>query len=138
MSGSQGRAPTMPFRRFSEGTHWPDEHSAGYVQDCEFATPIREAISLINDRKPLMASREQIAQLAMTLSDEDREYVADLLERSLPTGDFRPAEIAEAWSHEIHRRIAAYGRGETPAADFGTALDRMREALNAHRAGKDF
>lgn len=81
-----------------------------------------------------MTPRDQIAQQAMTLPPEDREYVVDLLERSLPTGEFRDEQLADAWSQEIDRRIAAYDRGETTAVDFDTALDNMQRALAAHRA----
>jgi len=83
-----------------------------------------------------MTLRDQIARQAMTLSPEDREYVADLLERSLPVGEFRSEEIAEAWSQEINRRIAMYDRGETTAVDFDVALDNMRRALETHRLNR--
>lgn len=83
-----------------------------------------------------MTLRDQIARQAMTLSPEDREYVADLLERSLLVGEFRSEEIADAWSQEIDRRIAGYDRGETTAVDFDVALDNMRQALETHRSRK--
>lgn len=83
-----------------------------------------------------MTLRDQIAQQAMTLPPEDREYVVELLERSLSAGEFHSAEIAEAWSQEIDRRIAAYDRGDTTAVDFDTALDNMQRALAIHRANK--
>lgn len=83
-----------------------------------------------------MTLRDQIIQQALTLPPEDREYVADLLEGSLPVGEFRTAEIADAWSQEIDRRISAYDRGETTAVDFDVALDNMRQALETHRANK--
>ncbi|WP_437185263.1 addiction module protein [Planctomicrobium sp. SH668] len=83
-----------------------------------------------------MTLRDQIIQQALTLPPEDREYVADLLEGSLPVGEFRTEEIADAWSQEIDRRISAYDRGETTAVDFDVALDNMRQALETHRANK--
>jgi len=83
-----------------------------------------------------MTLRDQIIQQALTLPPEDREYMADLLEGSLPVGEFRTEEIADAWSQEIDRRIAAYDRGETTAVDFDVALDNMRHALETHRANK--
>jgi len=83
-----------------------------------------------------MTLREQIIQQALTLPPEDREYVADLLEGSLPAGEIRSEEIADAWSQEIDRRIAAYDRGETTAVDFDVAMNTMRQALEAHRAHK--
>ncbi len=83
-----------------------------------------------------MTLRDQIATQAMTLSPEDRAYVADMLERSLPEGNFSNPTIAEAWSREIDRRIKAYDLGETNAVDFDAALGHMRDALAAHRSAK--
>jgi len=83
-----------------------------------------------------MTLRDQIARQAMTLSPEDREFVADLLERSLPTVEFRSEEIAEAWSQEINRRIVMYDQGKTTAIDFDRALDNMHRALEAHRLNR--
>jgi putative addiction module component (TIGR02574 family) len=80
-----------------------------------------------------MTLRDQIIQQALTLSPEDREYVVDHLERSLPVTDFLSDDIAQAWSEEIDRRIAAYDRGETEATDFETAKQQMRHTLQAHR-----
>ncbi len=60
-----------------------------------------------------MTLREQIAQQAMSLSVEDREYVADVLERSLSSETALSNDVADAWSQEIDRRIAAYDRGES-------------------------
>jgi hypothetical protein len=83
-----------------------------------------------------MTFRDQITTQAMTLSPEDRAYVADMLERSLPEGDFSNPTIAEAWSREIDRRIEAYDLGETSAVDFDSALNHMRDAIAAYRSSK--
>lgn len=80
-----------------------------------------------------MPDRDKIAREALTLSPADRAYVADVLERSLDAGTFATPEIAEAWSKEIDRRIAAYDRGETKAVDLETSLRNAREALAEHR-----
>ncbi|HEX6986060.1 MAG TPA: addiction module protein [Planctomycetaceae bacterium] len=80
-----------------------------------------------------MPDRDAIAREALALPPEDRAYVADVLERSLDPGPFATPEIAEAWSKEIDRRIAAYDRGETRAIDMETALDQIREALAKRR-----
>lgn len=40
-----------------------------------------------------MTLRDQIVQQAMTLPPQDREYVVDLLERSLSNPEFRPDEL---------------------------------------------
>ena len=81
-----------------------------------------------------MSLREQIAQQALSLGPEDRVYVADILEQSLAAGSFANPEIEAAWSAEIDRRIAAYDRGDVQAADFETALARIRQHLADHRS----
>ncbi|MFV0442770.1 MAG: addiction module protein [Planctomycetaceae bacterium] len=83
-----------------------------------------------------MAIRDEIAKQAMTLPPEDRAYVADLLEGSLPETEFSDPEIADAWSREIDRRVQAYDRGETTGIDFDDALRQMRQALQTHRDSK--
>lgn len=84
----------------------------------------------------LMAIRDDIARQAMTLSPEDRAYVADLLEGSLPATEFASPEVADAWSREIDRRIQAYDRGDTTGVGFDDALRHMRQALQTHRDDK--
>ena len=78
-------------------------------------------------------ARDEILQLALALDLADRAYLADELERSLPSTAFASGEIATAWSEEIDRRIAAYDRGETTAISFDSALDHIRTALAEHR-----
>ncbi len=80
-----------------------------------------------------MSNRDEIARAALTLPPEDRAYVADLLERSLDAESPPTPEIAEAWSKEIDRRIAAYDRGDTKAVDFDAALRHVRNALDERR-----
>lgn len=84
----------------------------------------------------MMSQVDQIAQQALNLDPDDRAYLADLLEQSLPGQGFATPEIADAWSKELDRRIAAYERGETRAMDLETSLDQMRDALALHRAKK--
>ena len=81
-----------------------------------------------------MTNREQIAQQALALPPEDRTYVADVLEQSLTSGEFAAPVLAAEWAAEIDRRIAAYDRGETQAADVQTALERIRARLEKHRS----
>lgn len=80
-----------------------------------------------------MTLREQIAQQALSLPLEDREYVADLLESSLPATKFNSTDVADAWSQEIDRRIAVYDRGESKAIEIDVALQTMRQAMLARR-----
>jgi hypothetical protein len=83
-----------------------------------------------------MTLRDQIIQQALTLHPDDREYMADLLEGSLPVAEFWTVGITDVWTREIDRRIADFDRGETTAVDFEVALDNMRQALESHRANK--
>ena len=81
-----------------------------------------------------MTLRDQIVQQALSLPRDDREFVADLLEGSLPEpAPIEPA-VAEAWSREIDRRIDRYDAGATTASDLDVALKHIEAALKAHRA----
>jgi putative addiction module component (TIGR02574 family) len=83
-----------------------------------------------------MSDRDAIARQALSLSPEDRAWVADVLERSLDSEAFATPEIADAWSKEIDRRIAAYDRGDTRAVDFETVLSHVRKALTERRGAR--
>ena len=83
-----------------------------------------------------MSRLDQIAQQALNLEPDDRAYLADLLEQSLPGQGLATPEIADAWSKELDRRVVAYERGETHAIDLETSLDQMRDALKLHRSRK--
>ena len=83
-----------------------------------------------------MSLREEIIQQALRLPPDDRAFVADTLEQSLPHDDFAPPEIAAAWSEEIDRRIAAYDSGEVQGLEFDAAIDQLRQTLAARRAGR--
>jgi putative addiction module component (TIGR02574 family) len=81
-----------------------------------------------------MTLREQVLHDALALPPEDRAFLADHLERSLPPGQFASPEIAAAWTAEIDRRIAAYDRGELQASDATASIERMLGFLADHRA----
>ena len=83
-----------------------------------------------------MSLREEIIQQALGLPPDDRAFVADTLEQSLPHGNFASPELAAAWSEEIDRRIAAFDRGDVRGLEFGVALDQLRQTLVARRAGR--
>lgn len=80
-----------------------------------------------------MSVREEILQRALELTPDDRAYVADQLEASLPTDSFVDHEIAAAWFEEIERRVEKYDRGESTALGFEEVLENMRQALAARR-----
>ena len=79
---------------------------------------------------------EQLAQQALALGREDRAYLANLLEESLPMSEFATRELAAAWSAEVDRRLSAYHRGEAAASDVHTALERIERRLAEHGARK--
>jgi putative addiction module component (TIGR02574 family) len=83
-----------------------------------------------------MTMREQVLQEALALPPEDRAFVVERLDQSLNQGEFASPEIAAAWTAEIDRRIAAYERGEVPALDTDTSVERMRRYLAEHRGRK--
>lgn len=83
-----------------------------------------------------MQSRDEIAKQAMPLPHADRAYLLDLLERSLPATDFPNDELAEAWSQELDKRVAAYDEGQATAIDFDTSIEQLRQGLAAHQASK--
>jgi hypothetical protein len=83
-----------------------------------------------------MTIREQVLHDALTLSPEDRAFVAERLDASPNQGEFASPEIAAAWTAEIDRRIAAYERGDVQALDAATSVDRMRRYLAEHRDRK--
>ena len=73
-----------------------------------------------------MSIRDEIAQQALGLPADDRAFVAELLERSLATGEFATPEIAAAWIAEVERRADAYERGEMLATDWRDTMARLR------------
>jgi putative addiction module component (TIGR02574 family) len=83
-----------------------------------------------------MTIRDQIVEQALTLTPEDRAYIADALEQSLSNGGFATPEIASAWAAEIERRITAYDRGEIQAVGTESAIERVRQQLAEQRARK--
>ncbi len=82
-----------------------------------------------------MTLRDQIAQQALALPPEDREFLAELLERSLTIDGFATPELSAKWVAEITRRIEAYDRGEMNAVDGVTAMREIRKGLADRRAG---
>ena len=48
-----------------------------------------------------MPAPEEVVRQALTLSVEDRAYVADLIGQSLGIGEYATPEIAAAWMAEL-------------------------------------
>lgn len=82
-----------------------------------------------------MTLRDQIAEQALALPPEDRDFLAALLEESLATEGFATLELASEWVAEVKRHVAACDRGETKALDLKTAMQSMREELHARPTG---
>jgi hypothetical protein len=82
-----------------------------------------------------MTLRDQIAKQALALPPEDRALLADLLEESLATEDFATLALAPECVAEVKRRVAGYDRGEGRALDLHTAMQSMRQELQARRPG---
>jgi hypothetical protein len=79
-----------------------------------------------------MLQRDEWIQKKLTLPEDDRAYVADALEQSLRPSSLAP-DVAQAWSEEIDRRIAAYDSGEKNAIDFTAAIQHMQQALSDYQ-----
>ena len=73
-----------------------------------------------------MTLRDQIAQQALALPSEDRQFLADLLEQSLPSPT---PQLVAAWRADIDRRVGAYLRGDSQAVDRRTAMEEMRRRI---------
>lgn len=84
-----------------------------------------------------MPSREDVLEQVLALPPADQAYVADCVEQRLSGDGFVSPDVAEAWSHEIDRRMAAYDRGETKAIEFDVAIDHLRRAISEHRSGRN-
>lgn len=82
-----------------------------------------------------MTLRDRIAEQALMLPPEDRAYLADLLEESLPNTGFATPELAAEWVAEAKRRLESYDRGETRALDLPSAMQSMRSELDERRNG---
>lgn len=81
-----------------------------------------------------MATRDELAEQVLALSQHDRAFLADLLDQSLADeNELPPAELAAAWTVEIDRRIASHEAGKSEAVDAETAMKEMREKLAEHR-----
>jgi hypothetical protein len=96
----------------------------------------REKIGTAVKPEETMSSRDEIAQQALSLPPDDRAFLADILEQSLTDEGFTTAEIAQAWTKEIERRLEASDRGGVEALDASAAMEEMRRGLAERRTGK--
>jgi len=84
-----------------------------------------------------MSMREQVTQQALALNPEDRLYLADVLERSLAPSEAVHADVADEWAEELERRLDAFDRDATKAADSEVSIAEIRRKLAEHRARKN-
>ncbi len=61
--------------------------------------------------------------------DENSDQTLSELESGMGIDD----EIHAEWIDEIHRRVAAYDRGESIPLEFDEAMENLRRALAARR-----
>jgi putative addiction module component (TIGR02574 family) len=81
-----------------------------------------------------MTPREQIIEQAMALSAEDRAFVADALEQSLPDSGFADSALAGVWAEEIERRIAAWEAGKLTTKSAADTIASLRQQLAVIRS----
>ena len=82
-----------------------------------------------------MLTREQVLEQVLALPPSDQAFVADALDDRLVGETSVSEQVAQAWSEEIDRRLAAYDRGETQSVSFDQALGHLQQALSEHRVG---
>lgn len=71
---------------------------------------------------------EQILQIALSLSADDRAEIAESLIQSLDEG--RAVDIEAAWVEEIGRRIEEIDNGNAQLIPWEEVIRSMRERLN--------
>lgn len=71
-----------------------------------------------------------LLQQALALPEDEREMLAVELLASLdgPDPEYSPAK-ADAWAHEVERRIERFANGESEGVDLATARQRVKAAL---------
>jgi putative addiction module component (TIGR02574 family) len=81
-----------------------------------------------------MSERDRIVEAALKLAVEDRAFVADAIEQSLPDSGEFAGDVAAAWSKEIDRRIEAYEAGRTKSFSAEDSIRRARQILSEQGA----
>ena len=71
---------------------------------------------------------EQVLQIALSLSADDRAEIAESLIQSLDEG--RAVDIEAAWAEEIGRRIEEIDNGNAQMIPWEEVIRSMRERLN--------
>lgn len=71
--------------------------------------------------------QKELERQVLSLSDEDRVQLVELLWESLATSDARAR--AEKWAAEAERRLDAVQSGRLPLFDAATVFEEMRDSL---------
>jgi putative addiction module component (TIGR02574 family) len=79
-------------------------------------------------------STEQIREMMLQLSPEDRAILAKDLLQSLDVEE-APEVCEAAWHEEIEARAAAYAGGQIAADDWQASLERVRARLGEGHCG---
>lgn len=75
-----------------------------------------------------MSHRDEILQQALTLSHEDRAFLAEALQESLPSCACHPNPSSGSdLTNELRRRSFAYRQGRTEARDVSVVLSELRQ-----------
>ena len=75
-----------------------------------------------------MVRRDEILQQALALPPEDRAYLAEALEESLPGCHCHPASSSEtSLVKELRHRSVGYRNGQTTARDVTEVLADLRQ-----------
>lgn len=72
----------------------------------------------------MTSTAKQILDEALSLPDEEREALVEVLITSLKWDS--PQDVERAWSEEIVRRLERHERGETVAVDWDEAKRQIR------------
>lgn len=78
-------------------------------------------------------TRDKIPEQALTLSEADQAWLAEMLEESLSAGSLLTSAAEEKWSSELDRRIEAYDCGETQSLDVDRAVENLKRKIAQHR-----
>lgn len=79
-----------------------------------------------------MLRRDEILEQALALPPDDRAYLAEALEESLPSCHCHPGSSSGSdLTKELRRRSLAYQNGQTTARDVTEMLEDMRQRQRA-------
>ena len=76
-----------------------------------------------------MSTVDDVLNVALSLTPEERASLAERLLASLETMPADNVAIGEVWAKEIMARSAAYARGELKAQPWREAIDEVRRRL---------